>query len=51
MNDYGRGICPVCVREYRLMQDGRIYRHSNGRKNVWPPQWCKGTGELPADAA
>lgn len=40
-----KGLCPVCMREYALLKDGRITRHGSGRRNVWPPEICQGFGE------
>lgn len=41
------GSCPVCGAWKALLKDGRVGRHGGGDKGVWPPQLCKGWGEMP----
>lgn len=43
------GTCPECGALKTLLSDGRIGRHGSGRKNVWPPQICKGWGDMPVE--
>ena len=52
-DEYGRGDCPVCGRDIRLVKDGRVGVHNDMRDRFrWPPVRCAGWGEMPkADAA
>lgn len=42
-----QGVCAVCEALKNLTLDGRLSRHSAGRKDSWPPQICEGAGEPP----
>lgn len=34
-----------------MLKDGRIGRHGTSSKNVWPPQFCPGWGQLAKESA
>lgn len=45
-----RGTCQICHRQFGLLKDGRVGRHGTKAKNVWPPEFCPGWGQLAVEA-
>lgn len=43
------GVCRACDGLRKLTKKGLLVHHGTGRKGVWPPESCEGTGEPPVD--